>query len=58
MNQYLSEPLNKHLIKLVNQESEQDWGKRDEKVPFPKYEKPKKVELTVGIWNLIRQFKI
>lgn len=39
MNQQLSEPLNKYLLKLVNKEAEMEYNY--EKVPIPKVQRIK-----------------
>jgi len=54
MNQPLSEPLNKYLIKLVNKEANEEWSKQ-ESPTLPPYEKTKVKPLSAGVYNLVRQ---
>jgi len=54
MNQHLAEPLQKHLIKLVNKEAEEEWSKK-ENPPLPSYQKVEVKPLSVGVYNLVRQ---
>lgn len=56
--QKLSEPLNKYLLKLVNAESDREYWKNYMTIPIPKVELPKKVPLSAGIYNMIREFRI
>lgn len=41
---------------LVDREAEIDWSLKEEKVVLPKYEKPPRIKLTAGVWNMVRGF--
>ncbi len=56
--QHLAEPLQKHLIKLVNRESDAEWSKKDEKIPIPKYEKPPRIRLSETVKYAMQQFRV
>lgn len=39
----------------VNKEALQEWALRNEKVSLPAYQKSKKVKLTAGLYNFLRE---
>lgn len=40
---------------IEDRRAEIEWAKKEEKIVLPKYEKPKKVKLTAGVYNMVRQ---
>lgn len=57
MKQHLSEPLQKHLIKLVNDEANIEWSQKPPP-PLPSFKETRVIRNSVGMWNLTKEIII
>ncbi len=57
-NQFLAEPLNAHLLKLVEMEANRDWALKKEEITIPKVTREKKVKLSEVVKYAMRQLKV
>jgi len=54
MNQHLSEPLQKELLKIVQRESLAEWAERNEIPKTPEIKKCDTIKNNAGYYNFIR----
>lgn len=41
---------------IEDRRAEIEWAQKEEKIVLPKYEKPPKIKLTAGVYNMVKGF--